>query len=153
MAMKLSSPVFESGEAIPDRYARKNGNVSPPLVWSGAPSQARGLALIVDDPDAPKGTFVHWLVYHIPPDVKSLDEGLDSHDELPGGLRQGKNGFGGLGYGGPQPPSGTHHYRFHLFALDRDVDLPPGRSRQELESAMRGHIIEEAELVGLYGAR
>jgi Raf kinase inhibitor-like YbhB/YbcL family protein len=153
MAMKLSSPVFESGETIPDRYARKNGNVSPPLAWSGAPSQARGLALIVDDPDAPKGTFVHWLVYHIPMDVKSLDEGLDSHGELASGLRQGKNDFGGLGYGGPQPPSGTHHYRFHLFALDRDVDLPAGKSRQELESAMRGHIIEEAELVGLYGAR
>ncbi|MBV8847384.1 MAG: YbhB/YbcL family Raf kinase inhibitor-like protein [Bryobacterales bacterium] len=151
--MKLTCPVFGPGDMIPERYARRNGNVSPALVWSDVPSQAKSLALVVDDPDAPNGRFVHWLVYHIPPDIKSLDEGVESRGELSNGLRQGTNGFGNVGYGGPQPPSGTHRYQFHLYALDRDVDLPPGASPSELDSAINGHIVEETELVGKYRAK
>jgi Raf kinase inhibitor-like YbhB/YbcL family protein len=152
-SMNLSSPVFQPGEAIPDRYSRRGGNVSPPLVWSDVPENAKSLALVVDDPDAPSGTFVHWLVYRIPPNTTSLKEGMATREELPDGLRQGANDFGGLGYGGPQPPSGTHRYRFHLYALDRNPDVPPGAQRKEIESAIRGHVVEETELVGRYGAK
>ena len=101
--------------------------------------------LIVDDPDAPSGVFVHWLVYGIPPGTTQFDEG-----SIPKSVHQGRNGFGDIGYGGPQPPSGTHRYFFHLYALDREIDLPPGASHQELDAAMRGHVLEEAQLMGQY---
>jgi Raf kinase inhibitor-like YbhB/YbcL family protein len=151
--MQLFSPVFKQGDMIPERHSRGGGNVSPALTWSGVPSEAKSLALVVDDPDAPTGRFVHWIVYHIPPDTNRLREGIDYDAKLSSGLRQGANDFGDLGYGGPQPPRGSHRYRFHLYALDCDVDLPPGAHRKDLDSAMRGHIVEEAELVGRYSAK
>jgi Raf kinase inhibitor-like YbhB/YbcL family protein len=107
----------------------------------------------MDDPDAPSGTFVHWLVYDIPPAVTELEEGLPPTPTLPNGARQGLNGFGDLGYGGPQPPSGTHRYFFHLYALDIKLDLPAGVSREELDEAMNDDIIEEAQLMGRYQHR
>jgi len=153
MSIKLTSPAFENQQAIPERYSKGGGNISPPLAWTNVPETAKNLALIVDDPDAPKGVFVHWLVYGIRPSAKSLDEDLPASETLIGGARQGRNGFGDLGYGGPQPPSGTHHYIFHLYALDTELDLPPGADRQKLDQAMRGHILEEAQLTGTYQHR
>jgi Raf kinase inhibitor-like YbhB/YbcL family protein len=151
MGFTLSSGAFHDGGRIPEKYSRKGGNISPPLAWSGVPLSAKTLALIVDDRDAPSGLFVHWLLYRIPATVNELKERLPEKAELADGSRQGRNGFGGIGYGGPQPPSGTHRYVFHLYALDFTPDLAAGASRDELEHAMRGHILQEAELVGRYG--
>ena len=148
MSMKLTSRAFSDGEKIPDRYSRQGGNNSPPLVWTQVPANTKNLALTVDDPDAPSGVFVHWLVYGIPPDTREFDE-----SSLPSGVRQGRNGFGAIGYGGPQPPSGTHRYFFHLYALDQEITVASGASREDLDRAMRGHILEEAELMGQYGER
>jgi Raf kinase inhibitor-like YbhB/YbcL family protein len=148
--MKLESPAFRHGGLIPDKYSKDGGNITPPLAWTGVPRGTKSLALIMDDPDAPSGVFVHWLVYDIPPTVTELEEGLPPKPTLPNGARQGRNGFGGMGYGGPQPPSGTHRYFFHLYALDSKLDLPAGASREELDQAMQGHILEEAQLMGRY---
>lgn len=150
--MKLESTGFKHDGMIPDRYSHLRENLSPPLAWSGAPDRAKSFALIMDDPDAPSGTFVHWLVYDIPPGTTRLAEGAGSGN-IPGGARQGRNGFGNVGYDGPQPPSGTHRYFFRLYALDSKIDVPAGASRQELDRAMRGHVIEECELVGRYSHR
>ena len=136
---------------IPRKYSRQGGNHSIPLSWTDAPAATKSFALIMDDPDAPSGLFVHWLVYHIPVSVKELDEGVPPVPELPNGIRQGRNGFGEIGYGGPQPPSGIHRYFLHLYALDRDLSLPPGASRKDLDSAIHGHVLEEAQLMGRYG--
>src|SRR5437868_6650207 len=130
MSLTLTCPAFHDGEMIPERHSRRGGNVSPPLAWSETPEGARSLALIMDDPDAPSGVFVHWLVYHIPLSMNELREGVVASPELPNGIRQGRNGFGDIGYGGPQPPSGTHRYFLHLYALDQDVQIPPGASRK-----------------------
>jgi len=106
------------------------------------PAETVSLALIVDDPDAPSGLFTHWIVYGIDPSVKALEEDQPPLEKLPSGARQGINGFGETEYGGPQPPSGTHRYFFHLYALDVDTDLPPGLERKEIDGAIQGHIIE-----------
>ena len=151
MSMKLKSEVIDDGAVIPDRYSRRGGNVSPPLAWTGLPSGTKSLALVVDDPDAPSGTFVHWLLYGIPAHRNELAEGMGSRAEVIDGLRQGRNGFGEIGYGGPQPPSGTHRYFFHLYALDSDVAPSPGVDRNELEAALRGHVLDEAQLMGRFG--
>jgi Raf kinase inhibitor-like YbhB/YbcL family protein len=148
--MRLASPAFPDGGLIQDKYSKDGGNISPPLTWIGIPSATKSVALVMDDPDAPSGTFVHWLVYGIPRTVKELQEGLPPTPTLPNGACQGRNGFGDLGYGGPQPPSGTHRYVFHLYALDIDLDLPAGASREELDQAMNDEIIEEARLMGRY---
>jgi len=148
MKMKLTSRAFSEGEKIPERFSRQGGSTSPPLAWTQIPTNAKSLALIVDDPDAPSGVFVHWLVYGISPDTTKFDEGAP-----PRGVHQGTNGFGDIGYGGPEPPSGTHRYFFHLYALDREIDLASGASLEDLDQAMRGHVIEEAILMGHFGQR
>lgn len=148
--MKLKSDAFQNEGTIPDKYSKEGGNVSPSLSWSDAPEAAKSLALIVDDPDAPSGLFVHWVAYGIPPTATRLEEGQSSSPTLHDGIRQGRNGFGDLGYGGPQPPSGTHRYVFHLYALDTQLDLPAGASREQLDRAIRGHVLEEAQLMGRY---
>lgn len=150
MKLTLTSSAFQNEGKIPTQYARKTGNVSPPLAWTGVPEGTRSLALIVDDPDAPSGVFVHWLLYGIPPNVTSLRENQALTPELRNGARQGVNGYGELGYGGPQPPSGTHRYFFHLYAVDTELDYPAGLSRQELDGAIQGHILAEAVLMGKY---
>ena len=104
----------------------------------------------MDDPDAPSGVFVHWLVYRMPPEAGELNEGVPASPSLPDGIRQGRNGFGDTGYGGPRPPSGTHRYFFHLYALDSDLNLAPGAAREELDRAMAGHVMEEGHLMGRY---
>jgi Raf kinase inhibitor-like YbhB/YbcL family protein len=151
--MKLISSAFADGELIAPKYTCDGHNVSPPLEWTDVPEGARSLALIVDDPDAPKGLFVHWLIYAISPTEKGLTEGVGIEQASAGGAVQGKNGFGKMGYGGPCPPSGVHRYYFHLHALNTNLTLPPGASRKELETSMKGHVIGEARLMGRYGRK
>ena len=152
MPLTITSGAFRNESAIPDRHSKKGGNVSPPLAWSGVPDDTRSLVLIVDDPDAPKGLFTHWIVYGMNPAATELAENQPQSGELSNGARQGVNGFGETGYGGPQPPSGEHRYFFHLYALDTDTDIPPGLTRQEIDGAIQGHVIEEAKLMGRYKA-
>jgi Raf kinase inhibitor-like YbhB/YbcL family protein len=152
MTLKLTSGAFNRGGKIPDKYSKTGGNVSPPLEWDGIREIGKSLVLIMDDPDAPSGTFVHWLLYNIPTSMTHLEEGIPNRPSLDG-MRQGRNGFGEVGYGGPQPPSGTHRYFFHLYALDSEMDLPPGAGRAELERAMQGHILEQTEFMGMYESR
>ena len=152
MSMSLTSTAFENGGAIPAKYSKEGGNISPPLSWSGVPDGARQLALIMDDPDAPSGIFVHWLLYNVPPGAGKIAEGF-STQALMNGARQGRNGFGEVGYGGPRPPSGTHRYYLHLYAVDTDIELPSGATRAELDRALRGHVLQEAQLMGRYQHR
>lgn len=160
----IRSAAFEEGATIPGEFTCDGADRSPPLEWSDAPGSARELALLVDDPDAPGGTFTHWVVVGLPPGIKALKPGVPAGDNLPADsligadgaapgktARQGKNDFGKVGYGGPCPPGGTHRYRFRLFALDASV--PTGESaptRADLVKAMEGHIMAEGTLTGKY---
>jgi Raf kinase inhibitor-like YbhB/YbcL family protein len=150
MALKLSSWAFREGELIPSKHTCDGENVSPQLEWEGLPQDTMSLALIADDPDAPSGSFVHWVVFDIPPTENALNEAVGVGGPKVGGGSQGRNGFGKLAYGGPCPPSGTHRYFFHLYALDATLGLESGSSRQEVDSAMKGHILAEAKLMGRY---
>lgn len=146
--MKITSPSFQEGGSIPEKFSKNGQNVSPELWIEGAPAEAKSLALIVDDPDAPVGLFTHWLVWNIDPKITQLAEG-----SAPSGAVQGKNDFGEIGYGGPQPPSGTHRYYFKVFALDRRLDLKPGAKRREVDAAIKGHVIGQGELLGRYSKK
>ena len=148
--MRLTTPAFADGEAIPRKYTCDGEDVSPPLEWCELPEGTQSLALILDDPDAPRGLFVHWLLYGVPATENGVTEGTGGSDGSAAGGRQGKNGFGKLGYGGPCPPSGRHRYYFHLFAVDHALDLPAGATRQQLDAALQGHILAEAQLMGTY---
>ncbi len=141
--MKIISPAFSHEGTIPSKYTCDGTNVSPSLHISEVPGGTRSLALLVEDPDAPGGTFIHWVVYNIPLTVEAVHENTE-----PGVV--GRNDFNKTVYGGPCPPSGTHRYFFKLYALDAELDLTPGRSKQELEKAMEGHIVATAELMGRY---
>jgi Raf kinase inhibitor-like YbhB/YbcL family protein len=145
-AMQLSSSAFRSGESMPARFSREEGNLSPPLAFSDVPVPAQSLALIMDDPDAPRGTFTHWVVFDLDPRVGQIPE-----NRLPGGTL-GRNDWGETAYGGPRPPSGTHRYFFRAFALDQTLHLPRGAPRHEVEAAIKGHILDHAELIGRYTA-
>ena len=151
--MKITSHAFANEAPIPEVHSKQGGNVSPPLEWTGVPDQTVSLALIVDDPDAPKGLFTHWLVYGLKPDTRGLAEHQPATGELPNGARQGLNGFGESGYGGPQPPEGTHRYYFHLYALDTETDLPAGWTREEINGVIEGHVIADTTLMGRYTNR
>jgi Raf kinase inhibitor-like YbhB/YbcL family protein len=152
MALSVASPAFPNGQRIPDRYSRNGGNVSPPLQWSDAPRNTRSFALIVEDPDAPRGTFRHWAVYNVPPAYQGLDE--DSGAAKSGtSLEMAVNDFGNRTYDGPQPPRGhgTHHYHFRLLALDvPELILPARASVKEVLDAAQPHVIAEAETVGTF---
>lgn len=150
MSLRLTSRAFRDGGDIPEICSRRGGNHSPALSWTGVPPDTRSLALIVDDPDAPSGLFTHWVLYGIEPAVTELKEHVPASAVLSNGARQGINGFREQGYSGPEPPSGTHRYLFHLYALDTDTDMPGGLTRQEVDGAIEGHIIEEATLAGHY---
>jgi Raf kinase inhibitor-like YbhB/YbcL family protein len=143
--LEITSGAFDDGGAIPRRQSCEGENLSPELAWAGVPEAARSLALIVDDPDAPVGTFTHWLAWGIVPGTGGLGEG----EAAP---REGRNGFGTVGYAGPCPPPGhgRHRYYFRLHALDSDVELEPGADREELEPLIEGHVLESAELMGGY---
>lgn len=147
--MKIESQAFQADGMIPTSYSCDGQDTSPPLSWDAPPEGAQSLALIVDDPDAPGRTFVHWVLYDIPPETQQLPEGVGS-ESTPGGGIQGKNDFGNIGYGGPCPPSGSHRYFFKLYALDRQLGLDTGATKAQLEAAMSGHILATAELIGRY---
>jgi len=150
-SMKISSPAFSDAANIPARFTCEGENLSPQLDWSGVPAGARSLALVVSDPDAPGGTFIHWVLYNLPPQTTGLPEGLPTSERLSSGASQGRNDFGQIGYGGPCPPPGKpHRYIFTLYALDLAPDLPAGLNAARLNNLMRGHILEQASLTGLY---
>jgi len=144
-ALEVTSSAFREGQTIPTRHTADGEDVAPPLAWTAPPAGTRSFALICDDPDAPSGTFVHWLAWNLP----ATDRGLG---EAPTLAHQGRNGFGRSGYGGPSPPPGTpHHYRFQIFALDATLDLPDGSTRAELDRAMERHVLAQGTLTGRYG--
>jgi Raf kinase inhibitor-like YbhB/YbcL family protein len=150
--MQLSSPAFQDGDTIPVKYTADGNDFSPPLTWAGVPAGAKGLALICEDPDAPRKTWTHWVLFNIPPDATGYSDGVPARDELPDGARQGKNDFGKIGYGGPSPPPGKpHRYYFKLFALDAKLDLPAGATKDQVLAAMKGHVLGEGQLLGHYG--
>lgn len=152
MAFVLKSPDFANGATIPRQFTCDGADRSPTLQWSDLPGGTRSLALIVEDPDAPRGTFVHWVLYNLPAEPPEITAGTPRQTELPNGARQGRNDFRRVGYGGPCPPQGsTHRYFFRLYALDAPVGLTPGATASELRSAMQGHVIGQAELMGTYG--
>ncbi|MEW6008661.1 MAG: YbhB/YbcL family Raf kinase inhibitor-like protein [Candidatus Omnitrophota bacterium] len=151
MALELNSPAFKNNEFIPKIYTCEGADNSPKLSWSGAPDGTKSFVLINDDPDAPMGTWVHWLVYDIPSSVTSLDENVPKSTFLENGAKQGNTSFGSVGYGGPCPPPGkAHRYFFKLYALDTLLNLKPGVNKSQLIKAMEGHVLAEAQLVGLY---
>ncbi len=152
MALKITSPAFSHHGEIPSRHTCDGSDTSPALAWSGVPAKAKSLVLIVDDPDAPdpaapKMTWVHWVLYNLPPHSTGLAEAAK---ELPPGTIQGRNDWGRTGYGGPCPPIGRHRYFHKLYALDRALDKLGSAGKKELEAAMKGHVLEEAALVGTY---
>lgn len=150
MALELNSPVFNQGELIPRKYTCDGDDISPPLQWSGFPGGTKSFALICDDPDAPVGTWDHWVLYNISAKMSALPEGVSSDADLSDGSRNGRNSWGQLGYGGPCPPGGTHRYFFKLYALDSVLGLASGASKYQLLRAMEGHILAQAELMGRY---
>jgi Raf kinase inhibitor-like YbhB/YbcL family protein len=146
MTIELTSTAFSEGATIPQQHTGDGADTSPPLRWTDPPPNTRSFALICDDPDAPRGTWVHWVLFNLPADLRELKEGGE-----PKGSTPGTNNFGNLGYGGPAPPKGNpHRYYFKLYALDRRLDLPAGTTKAQLEDAMQGHIVAEAQLMGKY---
>jgi Raf kinase inhibitor-like YbhB/YbcL family protein len=150
MTLSLSSTAFAAGQAIPAKYACTGRDVSPPLAWGSAPAATQSFALIVDDPDAPIGTWVHWVVFNIPAGTQELSEGIAAGAQLPKGGLQGRNSSGKSGYDGPCPPSGTHRYFFKLYALDTTLALPSSADKAQLLNAMQGHILAQGELMGTF---
>ncbi len=150
MTISMTSPAFAAGESIPQKYTCDGDNTSPALQWEQPPAGTESLALVVDDPDAPSGTFVHWVYYDVPASARGLPENVPTDERPSPGGTQGKNGGGKTGYTGPCPPSGTHRYFFKLYALDTRLDAAPGLTKDQLLQAMQGHILAQAELIGLY---
>jgi Raf kinase inhibitor-like YbhB/YbcL family protein len=150
--MKLHTNAFQQSQSIPQKYTCDGADVSPELTWEGAPANTKSFALICDDPDAPSGTFTHWVLYGLPSSSGKLPEGMPKTHQVdsPKSI-QGMNGFGKTGYGGPCPPRGNaHRYYFKLYALDQELQLPSKAEKQDLEQAMKGHILDQAELMGTY---
>ncbi|HYR57826.1 MAG TPA: YbhB/YbcL family Raf kinase inhibitor-like protein [Chthoniobacteraceae bacterium] len=151
MSLTVTSSAFQANGSIPAKYTCDGGDASPPLAWTGAPAGAKTLALICDDPDAPAGTWVHWVLFGLPASAGELPEKIEPLATLPNGARQGTNDFKKLGYGGPCPPPGKpHRYFFKLYALDIDVALKPGASKQDLLHAIEHHVLAEGQLMGTY---
>ena len=150
MTLTLTSSAFAPGKPIPDRYSCKGQNVSPALDWAGAPAQTVTFALIMDDPDAPSGTYVHWVIYNIPAAGKGLAQAIAPKPTLPDGTAQGRNSSNEQFYFGPCPPSGTHRYFFKLYALDTRLELASAPNAAQLQKAMQGHILAQGELMGTF---
>ena len=150
MGITLMSTAFKDGEMIPSKYTCDGVNVSPQLSWSGVPSNAETVALILDDPDAPEKTWVHWVIYDLPTSTNSLPENVPKEEKSIAGGKQGINDFKKIGYGGPCPPSGTHRYYFKIYALDAATSLTPGATRDQLSKAMEGHVVAQGQLLGKY---
>ncbi len=147
--IKISSPDFRNNKLIPVKFTCDGENISPNLKWTFYPYRTQSFAIICDDPDAPNGDWVHWVVYNIPL-VLELKENLSSLEKFPSGITHGKNSWGKIGYGGPCPPSGTHRYFFKIYALDKMLNLEPGLTKYELLDAIKEHIIAKGELIGKY---
>ena len=156
MAFALTSPAFKNDERIPKTYTGEGKDVSPPLAWADPPAGTQSLALICDDPDAPRGTWDHWLIWNLPADLRQLPEGVPQTETVAdlGGARQGRNSWltHNIGYRGPMPPPGhgTHHYHFALYALGTTLDLKAGADKKTLQKAMQGHVLGEGKLIGTY---
>jgi Raf kinase inhibitor-like YbhB/YbcL family protein len=151
MKLDVTSSAFREGDSIPPRYTCDGENVSPPLAWSGVPETTVTLAVIADDPDAPHGTWVHWVLYSIEPTLRDLAEGVPARESVLEGALQGRNDFKEIGYGGPCPPGGQRHrYFFRVYALDARLDLGAGATKAELLEAMAGHVVAEGTLMGTY---
>jgi Raf kinase inhibitor-like YbhB/YbcL family protein len=152
MAFELTSSAFKEGEPIPRKYTCDGTDVSPPLHWTVPPAATRSYVLIADDPDAPMGTWVHWVIYNLPLDLRGLPEGVPAKDLVLDGARHGITDFKRVGYGGPCPPPGKpHRYFFKLYALDKLLDLKPRATKAQVVDACKGHILAETQLMGLYG--
>ncbi len=149
----LTSTAFTQGQAIPKKYTCDGAGVSVPLQWTDPPQNTKSFALIVDDPDAPSGTYVHWVIYNLPAQARQLLEGVKNDATLPDGSRNGQNQARRSGYTGPCPPSGTHHYHFKLYALDTTLNLNPGATKDQLLQAMQNHILTQTELMGTYSRK
>ena len=152
MNMEVKSTAFQDGAMIPKVYTCDGQDISPPLSWSGVPAEAKSIALIMDDPDAPRGTWVHWVVFNIPPGTNNLADNIPRTPSLTNGAVHGANSWGGrkIGYGGPCPPSGTHRYYFRVYALDAKLNLKPGATTDQVRKAMKGHVMAEGQLMGKY---
>jgi len=149
--LTVTCTAFEAGQLVPVKYTCQGDDVSPPLKWDGAPAKAKSFAVICDDPDAPGGTWVHWVLYNQPADAPSLPENTPILDSLPNGAAQGRNSFQNTGYGGPCPPAGkAHHYFFRVYALDTTLTLQGPPTKELLIAAMRGHIVAQGQLMGTY---
>jgi Raf kinase inhibitor-like YbhB/YbcL family protein len=154
MAFELQSPAFASGGEIPVKHTCDGPDLSPPLRWTEPPAKTKSFAFVADDPDAPVGTWVHWVLYGVPATLRELPEGVPARDTVPGIGTQGVNDFRKVGYGGPCPPRGpAHRYFFKLYALDTELALPPRKTKAEVLKAMEGHVLGEAELMGRYKRR
>jgi Raf kinase inhibitor-like YbhB/YbcL family protein len=151
LGLMIESTAFPDSGRIPDKYTCYGENVSPAISWAKADPSVKSWALIIDDPDAPKGIFTHWVIYNIPPDVNNLPENVPAAENVSNGALQGKNSMDTIGYSGPCPPPGpVHHYNFSLYALNTMLNLPAGASKKQVLDAMKGHIISQGKLIGLY---
>lgn len=148
--IQLQSSAFAANASIPEQYTCDGEDRSPPLRWEALPSETQSLVLIADDPDAPGGTFVHWVLYNLPPQTRQLPSGVAPDSQGPYQSIQGKNGFGKIGYRGPCPPSGTHRYFFKIYALDQEIEIAPGAKKNKVLRAVKDHIIATGELMGRY---
>lgn len=156
MVLEILSPVFSDGKPIPPKYSCEGSDISPPLEWDmsrvSIPDDG-SIALICDDPDAPGGTWIHWVIFNLPPETNSLPELVMPREELENGALQGSNSWGNIGYSGPCPPSGTHRYYFKVYALDVKLNLPSGTTKEKLLKVMEGHILDKGQLMGTYTRR
>lgn len=153
MEIKITSPAFENEGMIPAKYTCDGEDISPPLQWDAVPEGTKSIALISDDPDAPMGTWVHWVLFNLPADARELKENIPPDKTLPNGAKQGTSDFGRIGYGGPCPPGGTHRYFFKIYALDTELSLQAGARKRDLLKAMEGHIVGQGQLMGKYKRR
>ena len=149
--MQLTSPVFENGDPLPRKYTCDGQDISPPLAWSDVPAGTKSVALMLEDPDAPGGTFTHWVAFNLDAHLNEIKEAIPARPSIDGGGSQGKNDAGRMGYYGPCPPAGkVHHYKFTLIALDSNIDLHPGASKRQVIAAMENHVLATTSLIGTY---
>ena len=150
MDIRISSEAFEDGGMIPSMYTCDGDDISPPLSWDSVPEKTKSIALICDDPDAPMGTFVHWVLFNLPADIKGLEENISKEMMLENGAQQGISDFGKIGYGGPCPPGGTHRYFFKIYTIDTIITAGANFRKKDLENAMKGHILGTGQIIGRY---
>jgi Raf kinase inhibitor-like YbhB/YbcL family protein len=151
--MELKSSAFDEGAMIPEKYTCDDIDISPPLNWTSGPQGTKTYAIICDDPDAPMGTWVHWVIYNLPENQNELSEDVPPVENLPSGAKQGRNDFGKIGYGGPCPPGGIHRYFFKIYALSEELNVDAGVTKSELLKEMEGHLLSEGQLMGRYKRR